>query len=258
MSSNRTRKWLKRSGYSFLILFVLLNIMAAFHADKFTRFYDAERPAAKFRVEEAGFFEKAKALMFGVKSYKKKVDSFPSFHFNTVILKTEDGLSLEAWESIGPCYDTISPLGTIILFHGHGGNKAGALNEAATFHKLNYHVLLVDFRAHGNSEGTVCTIGADEAKDVKAAYEYVSSNNEKNIIFWGVSMGAAAEMKAVHDYDLKPASMILEMPFSNLVAAVKARCRMMGVPPQPTASLLFLGWYRKGFQCLQPCPGRLC
>ena len=31
-------KWLKRVGYTFLVLFILVNIIAAFHAYKFTHF----------------------------------------------------------------------------------------------------------------------------------------------------------------------------------------------------------------------------
>lgn len=40
-------KWLKRVGYTLLILFVLINIIAAFHAYKFTHFYADAKPVKK-------------------------------------------------------------------------------------------------------------------------------------------------------------------------------------------------------------------
>ena len=42
--------------------------------------------------------------------------------------------------------------------------------------------MLVDFRAHGNSDGNTCTIGYDESEDVKLAYDYISNKGEKNIV----------------------------------------------------------------------------
>ncbi len=242
------KKLLKRVGYTTLILFVLLNVMAAFHAYKFTHFYDTKEKRDLFQAEKAGFFEKAGALLFGVKSYKKPIDEFPSFNYQIVRIKTEDELNLEAWHVTHPSVDSMATKGTIIMFHGHAGNKAGILHEAGSFYKLGYNVLMVDFRAHGNSSGNICTIGFDEAKDVKAAYDHVADSGEKNIIFYGISLGAAAEMKAIKDYNLKPTKMIIEMPFGSLLEAVKGRCRIMGVPTQPISTLLtFWGGVEQGF-----------
>jgi len=249
------KKLLKRTGYTILVLFVLLNILAAFHAYSFTKFYDTSEAKEKFNIDSAGFFDKAGAVLFGIKAYKKKIDSLPPFAYDTVILNTQDGISLEAWESKHACYDTISPYGTVIMFHGHGANKSAILHEAEAFYKMNYHVLLVDFRAHGNSSGNVCTIGYEESKDVKAAYDYVVKTKGDEIILWGISLGAAAEMKAVNDFELRPSAMILEMPFGSLLEAVKGRCRIMGVPQQPTAALLtFWGGAERGFYAFNHNP----
>jgi pimeloyl-ACP methyl ester carboxylesterase len=244
------KKLLKRVVYTIVVLFILLNIMAAFHAYKFTHFYETDQKVEAFKTEKVGFWGKTRALLFGIKSYKKKIDEKPSFFdflYKVVTITTQDSLKLEAWES-NEYFDSSVPIGTVILFHGHGGNKTGVLNEAAVFKQLGYHVLLIDFRAHGNSEGNVCTIGYDEAKDVKAAYDYVSNSGEKNIILYGISLGAAAEMKAVQDYNLKPSKMILEMPFGSLLQAVKGRCKILKFPQQPTSTLLtFWGGAEQGF-----------
>jgi alpha-beta hydrolase superfamily lysophospholipase len=114
---------------------------------------------------------------------------------------------------------------------------------------MGYNVLAIDFRAHGTSDGNVCTIGYDEVADVKAAYDFVAKQGEEDIVLWGISMGGAAITRAIHEYpDIKPAKVILEMPFGELMDAVKARLRLMNLPEQPFASLLtFWGGTEQGF-----------
>ena len=123
------------------------------------------------------------------------------------------------------------------------------------FYSLGYNIFLVDFRAHGGSDGNTCTIGYDEAEEVKLAYDYVG-RNEKNIVLWGISLGAATITHAISKYELKPAKVILEMPFGSLLEAVKGRVKTMGLPAQPVSSLLaFWGGAEQGFWAFNhnPC-----
>ena len=108
---------------------------------------------------------------------------------------------------------------------------------------------MTDFRAHGNSEGNTCTIGYHESADVKATYDYVAAKGEKNIILYGISLGAATITKAMNDYEnIRPAKLILEMPFGSLQDAVKGKMRTMHLPDQPiTALLIFWGGVEQGF-----------
>ena len=94
------------------------------------------------------------------------------------------------------------------MFHGHGGNKSGVLKEAEAFDSMGYRVFLVDFRAHGNSQGNICTIGFSETNDVLIAYNYIKQKYNEDIILWGISMGAATILKAVDEYNLKPIKII--------------------------------------------------
>ena len=120
--------------------------------------------------------------------------------------------------------------------------------EAAVFRKLGYNTFLLDFRAHGDSEGNTCTIGYEEAEDVQLAYDYLKKQGEKNIVLYGVSLGAATITKAMNDYELHPSKVILEMPFGSLYDAVKGRLKMMHLPAQPLAPMLtFWGGSMHGF-----------
>ena len=236
---NRLLKILLRS---IIIIFFLLNVIVAFHAYKFTHFYNNGEIIIK-RPEEKTGWDKAKEMLFGINAVKKLNDVTTDSTFKTIYLKTKDSLKLEAWY-----IDADSSKGTVLLFHGHGGNKSGVIKEAESFKKMGYNTLLVDFRAHGNSEGNICTIGYNETEDVKLAYDHIKNTGEKNIVLWGISMGASTITKAVKDYQLEPQKIILEMPFGTIKDAVKGRLKIMGLPAEPIGTLLtFWGGTERGF-----------
>jgi alpha-beta hydrolase superfamily lysophospholipase len=238
-------KWLKRVAITIVILFVCLNIVVAFHAYKFTRFYEAGSVAVK-KPEQMSSWEKTQSILFGVNYTKKKIDEVPSVPYTPFTVETEDSFTLKGWKLSA---DSNGGKGSVVMFHGHASNKAGILKEAEAFQKLGYNVYLVDFRSHGESEGNICTIGFDESKDVKATYAYAQKDGANKIIIWGISLGAATVTKAMADYDfIQPEKVILEMPFASLMDAVKGRLRIMHLPEQPVAILLtFWGGTEHGF-----------
>jgi alpha-beta hydrolase superfamily lysophospholipase len=226
-----------------LFIFVLLNIVVAFHAYKFTHFSDYSTSPAK-RTEQMTGWEKTKTILFGVNYSKRPIKDYPASAYQTFHATTADGLDLEGWYM-----PKDSSKGTVILLHGHGGNKEGVLTEANNFYNYGYNVCLVDFRAHGNSQGNICTIGYKESLDVKATYDYIAAKGEKNIVLYGISLGAATITKAIDDdSSIRPSAVILEMPFGSLSDAVKGRLRIMHLPVQPLATLLtFWGGVEQGF-----------
>ncbi|RFM29877.1 alpha/beta hydrolase [Deminuibacter soli] len=237
------RKLLKGTGYTLLILFVLFNTMTAFNAYKLTHFYNRNEIDS---TPHAGGLHTAGVIFFGQKSYKSLLKDVPATPYDTFTVITPDHVSLAGWH-IRP--DTVIN-GTVLLFHGHAGCRSDVVKEADAFHRMGYDVYLVDFRAHGVSEGNVCTVGYDESKDVKALYDYALAKgaDKKRMVLWGISMGAATVMKAVSDFDLKPGKLILEMPFGSLLDAVKGRLHIMQLPPEPLSTFLtFWGGTEQGF-----------
>ncbi len=242
------KKFLKIVLKSALAVFVLLNIIVMFHAYKFTHFYEAGEVPFKAEKDKTSW-EKTKSLLFGFNMAKQK-NIAPDSTFKTVKLTTADGLKLDAWYVIVP-----NAKGSVVMFHGHGGKKSGVLKEAASFQQLGYNTLLVDFRAHGNSEGNTCTIGYEEGEDVKLGYEYLQKTGEKNIVLWGISLGAAAITSAMDKYPIAPSKVILEMPFGSLSEAVRGRVRIMGLPAEPVSTLLtFWGGVEHGFWAFKMKP----
>lgn len=141
--------------------------------------------------------------------------------------------------------------GTVLLFHGYGGEKSALLPEAEAFRALGYRVLLVDFRGGGASSGDDVTIGYREADDVRAACRYVAQRwHEPRVVLFGVSMGAAACLRALAQYptDVRPRAAVLESAFGSTYQTVANRFRILGVPPVPLAALLtFWGGAQHGY-----------
>lgn len=226
---------LRRIGLVLLVLFILLNIVSAFHASRFTYFYNNPDKTPARKAEDYSTSELIQAAFFGLKLKKSVVSDTPKIPYETIRLTNEYGQRLEGWY-----IPAEQAKGTVILCHGHASNKSKILCEADYFHALGYNTLSFDFRAHGNSDGNICTIGFRETNDLKAAYDFVAKGNEKNIILWGVSMGAATILKAIPEHGLKPARVILECPFASLYDAIQGRLRSMHIPAHPVSELLAL------------------
>lgn len=236
---------LKRIGYALLFAFILFNIMCAFQSYHFTRFYDNVPHQSP---QEMGFFDKASAILFGVSQGKSKVVDSLEIQHTSITITTTDSFKLSCWHGVHPLSDSVNAKGTIIMFHGHGSNKSGVITEAQSFYNLGWNVFMVDFRAHGQSSGTECTVGVKEAKDIATAYNYITATGEKNIVLWGISMGAATITKAINDdASIQPKKVILEMPFGTMLDAVEGFVRTMHLPSEPLgAELTFWGGIETG------------
>lgn len=218
-------------GWVLLVQFILINISASLYAYRLTHFY---RNLPEGHADEpTNIFSKSWKLFTGPRYPRPQVSDQPSFPFDTVRLKTKSDLLIEAWYGKT---DSVSR-GTVILFHGITVTKSSLLDEVNDFRYMGYNILMVDFRGHGNSGGNTTTIGARESEEVKLAYDYIAGKGEKNIFLYGSSMGAVAIAKAVSDYAIRPAGLILDMPFLSLQSYLKAKARVLGFPRQPFAFL---------------------
>lgn len=104
-----------------------------------------------------------------------------------ITLKTFDGLTLYA-----DYYDQGSER-TAILFHGLNAEIYSNLSSQANFFYDNGFNLLIPYlRAHGKSEGRRTTIGIREEKDVFTLIEWAEKHGAKQILLYGLSMGASS------------------------------------------------------------------
>jgi alpha-beta hydrolase superfamily lysophospholipase len=242
-TNNRTKirsviKWIL---WVILIQFLLFNISGAFYGYKLTYFYEPDSKAPT--TPSKNIFLKTWKLFTGPRFQKTVIEEIPHFPYDTVHLVTKENLRIEGWYMPAD-----SSRGTVILVHGLGQNKSLLLSQAYEFRYLGFNVMLIDLRAHGNSSGNVTTMGFRESEEIKLAYQYISEKGEKNIIFYGISMGARVIAKAIYDYELAPSRIIFEIPFDNVEKLVGKRVRMLGFPEEPFGTMItFWAGVERGF-----------
>jgi pimeloyl-ACP methyl ester carboxylesterase len=119
-----------------------------------------------------------------------------------------------------------------ILLHGYGDAKVGAIAWAPTLHALNFNLLALDLRAHGQSQGRHSTAGYFERHDVSQVIDQLKLDNPddtRQIILFGISLGAAvAAATAVMRNDI--AAVILECPFPDYRLAAASHANILGSP----------------------------
>ena len=107
--------------------------------------------------------------------------------YSTVAFDSSDGLRLEGW--MMPNNGSRS---VVIVCHGHGSNRGDVLGVADMLHDNGYGIFMFDFRAHGESEGSLATLGWLETNDLKGAIGYLKETADPDSIgVLGFSMGGA-------------------------------------------------------------------
>ncbi|WP_132051607.1 alpha/beta hydrolase [Pseudocnuella soli] len=242
----KRQKLVRRLLWTALVLFMLMNTVAFFHAYKFTHF-DAS-PVKTKSAAQLSIADKLHLALFGVSNPRPKAKALPDTAYTTIRLRSNK--EIECW-----WMRVQNPKGTVVLFHGYGGEKSSLLDKGAIFRQLGYSTMLVDFMGSGGSEGNQTTIGFKEAEQVKTCVRFLKENGEENIMLFGTSLGAAAVMKAMNDEPLPVSTLILECPFSTMLQTVKNRFATMGIPAVPMAHLLvFWGGVQNGFNAYSHNP----
>jgi pimeloyl-ACP methyl ester carboxylesterase len=128
---------------------------------------------------------------------------------------------------------------TVILAHGWGSNKSAMLDRAALLHE-SYHLLLFDFRNHGQSEGDMTTQGVRESADLRAMVDWLeATKGPDRIAVLGASMGGASALAAA-DRDERIDAVIAESTHATLANAIQARLDVAGYPLSMPASWAIL------------------
>ena len=98
-----------------------------------------------------------------------------------------DGLLLKAR------YYDLGSNNTVIMCHGYHAQSFNNFHASSkSFFSHGYNVLMIDERAHNDSEGKYTTVGIKEQYDILSWIKWVKDNtNTTNIILYGVSMGSS-------------------------------------------------------------------
>jgi len=233
--------------WSIFLLFILGNIISYNHAYQFTHFTEMEGKRKK--PEELSISEKMSILFWGINNPRPKNDQKPQKAYQIITIDSHE--QLEAWLIEQPNHK-----GAVLLCHGYSSNKSSLLKYSDAFHKMGYSTLLLDFMGSGGSTGNQTTIGVKEGRDVQAAYAFLQKKYpDTSLLLFGSSMGAAAIMRSLTDYNIQPAQLILECPFGTMLQTTRKRFSAMGLPSSPFSEiLLFYGSLQNGFNAFAHNP----
>jgi uncharacterized protein len=135
-----------------------------------------------------------------------------------VVLHTEDGLALTAWEApaTGPARGT-----TVLVAPGNGGSRALRVPLARALAAEGFDVLLVEYRGYGGNPGSPTEEGL--AADVRAAHRYLVEERgvaPERLVLFGESLGGAVLTRLATERPV--GALVLRSPFTAL-ADVGAR-----------------------------------
>ena len=146
-----------------------------------------------------------------------------------VFLTSHDGLRLA-----GHYYPGRDGAPLDIGFHGYRGT---AIRDFCGGTEISFaaghHVLLVDQRAHGASEGDTITFGVEERRDCLDWVRYACARfgADRPILLYGVSMGAATVLMAAGlELPANVRGIIADSPYSTPEAIIRKVCRDLHLP----------------------------
>lgn len=117
--------------------------------------------------------------------------------YEEIVLKTPENLTLHGWY-IPPQNGAV-----IILLHPLASNRMATLPAAKMLAKHGYGSLLLDLRAHGESDGDFFPYGGPEAEDLQSAISYLLARPEvdnERIGAMGWSLGAQVSILAAAQF----------------------------------------------------------
>lgn len=143
-------------------------------------------------------------------------------------LTTSDGMNIKAYE-----VSVDNPKGVIICISGiHNPSVTAFYGHAKLFSDNGYASILMEMRAHGESDGDTICVGYKEYLDTKAVVDYITSNDKYNntpIIVFGVSMGGTVAINSIGEID-EIDGLISSSAFSSWDDAFYDNMVAMGVP----------------------------
>ena len=117
------------------------------------------------------------------------------------------------------------PQGLIFFLHGNGGNLQSWSANADYYRRVNYDVLMIDYRGYGKSSGKIES-EQQLHDDVRTAWDYIVGRFEgKPIVIYGRSLGTAPATRLARD--VNPDLLVLVSPFSSVLALAREQYKFV-------------------------------
>lgn len=160
--------------------------------------------------------------------------------YEPVTCRTSDGLRLKGW--FVPA--STPSRRTLLLCHGWGTNKGEILKFTHALAGMGFNLLYFDFRACGESEGRMLSVGYLESRDFDAAVSFMKAHRpDDQYGAFGLSMGAMVAFCGLARHPGFGAA-VLESPFRSHDSSVRRYMWVnYSVPYYPLIPLM-LFWLR--------------
>lgn len=157
-------------------------------------------------------------------------------------------LRLMAWRLPHPAESVVTR--TVVLLHGYGDSKIGALAWAPVWQRLGFHVLLIDLRGHGESDAAWCSGGVHESADVVWVAEQLRElhpTTAQKIVLAGISFGGLVALAAAARMDGQAGvvGVVADSPVRSWPEATARWCDWMGMPLQRLLPMILRGVERR-------------
>jgi pimeloyl-ACP methyl ester carboxylesterase len=119
-----------------------------------------------------------------------------------------DGLSLKGWRCRAPG----ARRATLVYLHGIADNRTSAAGLVPRFGPRGFDIVAYDSRAHGESDGDICTYGFFEKRDLRRVLDTIDG---LPIVLFGASLGAAVALQEAAE-DSRADAIVAVEPFSDL------------------------------------------
>ena len=150
----------------------------------------------------------------GAAKMRARIDEMLSLECERVEIRSFDGLRL-----VGHYIHTSDDAPLQIMFHGFKSAWQRDFSGLCPLARsLGFNVLLVDQRAHGESEGAVISYGINESRDVISWVEYATTRFGENvkIVLAGVSMGGSTALSSIgRGLPKNVVAIAVDSPFSS-------------------------------------------
>lgn len=130
--------------------------------------------------------------------------------YEDIVCFAEDGARITGWY-----VPAAEARGTVLLFHGNGGNIGHRLHLIGLLRGLGWDVCIIDYRGYGASPGKPTEAGTYQ--DARAAWNYLVRERglpPDRIVIHGRSLGGA--VAAALAAEVQPAGLILESTFTSV------------------------------------------
>lgn len=167
-----------------------------------------------------------------------------------MMLLASDGKKVAATWWPAPGQNGVKTNAPALLFlHGNGGTRAVFADAARWFNGQGYAVMTIDFRGHGESAPEKHSFGLFEARDAKAAFDWIKAETGgASVGVVGLSLGGAAALLG-DDGPLAADAMVLQAVYPDIRHAIRNRLSdragpFVGAMMEPLLS--YQSWFRQG------------